>query len=349
MSDYLTTDALQFGFKKKSSTSHALFVLKSCVDYFVDHRSDVIVTFLDCSKAFDKVSHSGLFLKLVERNVPLCFTSLLMYWYSNLNFQCKWESSFSESFSIPSGVKQGGVLSPHLFNMYMDDLVLLLRKKGIGCHIASQFVACILFADDLCLMAPSRKAMQSMLNICVDYCHEFCLTFNASKSKSMLIGKRHDQHLPSLFINEQPIEFVTEWKYLGATVLGGKTISFSAKKDLSNFYASFNSLYNVYTRPSEPIMMYLLYTNCVPSLTYAAEIKSFSASEMSKCNTALNNAIRRIFGFNQWESIRTLRTEMGYSDIYTMFESRKRSFFSKLMNSDNQLLKLLLSVRDSVV
>ena len=66
VSPYLKSDSLQFGFKKRTSTSHALFTLKSTIDYFNSHGSDVFVVFLDCTKAFDRISHYGLFNKLME-------------------------------------------------------------------------------------------------------------------------------------------------------------------------------------------------------------------------------------------------------------------------------------------
>ena len=60
--DYLVTDDLQFGFKRNHSTSHALYVLKTVTEYYVKHGSNTFITFLDCTKAFDKISHSGIFL-----------------------------------------------------------------------------------------------------------------------------------------------------------------------------------------------------------------------------------------------------------------------------------------------
>ena len=152
--------------------------------------------------------------------------------------RCRWENELSNSFSVPAGVKQGGVLSPRLFAVYIDDLMKRLRKKGFGCHIINIFVAAILFADDLCLMAPSRNAMQKMLNICQEYCAEYCLNFNTKKSKSMIIGKGHDSTPHPLFLNEDSIEYVREWKYLGALVVAGKTFSLSPWNDLCNFYVS---------------------------------------------------------------------------------------------------------------
>ena len=98
--------------------------------------------------------------------------------------QVKWGTVYSDKFPIPLGMKQGGILSPKFFSVYIDDLIKLLRKKGIGCHVLELFVACILFADDMALMAPSRSALQRMMDICTEYCDTFCHNFNAKKIQS---------------------------------------------------------------------------------------------------------------------------------------------------------------------
>jgi hypothetical protein len=92
-SHFLGSDDLQFGFKQQTSTSHALFTLKSSVEYFVERGSSVFVTFMDCSKAFDRISHYGLFNKLMLRGVPLCFLMILIFWYLNMSCCCKWGDS----------------------------------------------------------------------------------------------------------------------------------------------------------------------------------------------------------------------------------------------------------------
>ena len=65
----LNTDNLQFGYKKKHSTSHAIFTVKKCITYFRDHGSYVYTSFLDCTKGFDRVSHDGLFTRLTTNRV----------------------------------------------------------------------------------------------------------------------------------------------------------------------------------------------------------------------------------------------------------------------------------------
>ena len=105
----------------------------------------------------------------MKRGVHLTWIRILFYWYSNLTSVCKWRDSFSEIFAVISGVRQGGVLSARFWAVYMDDLIQQLRKSGVGCHILDNFIAGILYADDVCLLAPSRKAMQKLLEICYNY------------------------------------------------------------------------------------------------------------------------------------------------------------------------------------
>ena len=206
---------------------------------------------------------------------------------------CKWNSTISDSFKVPTGVKQGGILSPHLFIIYVDDLLKRLRKRGVGCHMLNIFVGAILFADDLCLIAPTRSAMQIMLNICQEFCEEFGLQFNSKKSKLLVLGGCHDKQTHSVSLNNEPIQMVSEWRYLGLIVQSGKSVSFNPKNDLRNFFCSFNSLYNAVARPSETVLMHLLYSICIPNLTYAADIGSSIKSCPIKLKTKCKNDVAR--------------------------------------------------------
>ena len=285
---YLGTDFLQFGFKRQTSTSHALFTLKSTIEYFNNRGSDAFLAFLDCTKAFDRISHYGLFLKLMERNVPLCLLLIVIFWHLGMTCRVKWGNVYSNDFDVPLGTKQGGISSPGFFSVYVDDLVKILRNSGVGCHMIRVFVGCILFADDLALLAPSRYALQKMIDLCQVYCDKYCLQFNAAKSKAMIIGRSFGKFSSVITISGQPIEWVSEWKYLGTTISAGKHFSFSARPDLTNFFRAANSVIHALTDAHEHTLLTLLYTNCVPILTYACSIKEYSASEMSDCNVAMN-------------------------------------------------------------
>ena len=101
------------------------------------------------------MNHYKLFKKLNARHVPTCFVRLLQYWYAHQTMQVKWGNRLSESFLITNGVRQGGVLSPYLFAIYIDNLSMELNKLQAGCCIGNILINHILFADDLCCFSAS--------------------------------------------------------------------------------------------------------------------------------------------------------------------------------------------------
>ena len=107
--------------------------------------------FLDASKAFDCVDHHALFQKLLRRNLPPVVVRLLLFWYQQQSVQVRWQSTLSEPFGVSNGVRQGGVLLPILFTVYIDDLLLDLHQLGVGCFWKQHFVGALCYADDVAL------------------------------------------------------------------------------------------------------------------------------------------------------------------------------------------------------
>ena len=103
----------------------------------------------------------------------------------NLNGEC------SSTFSVDNGVKQGGVLSPVLFTVYLEGLIDELRRKRLDCHFNGHFngnfVGCFIYADDITLLAPSREALNNMLDVCREYAEAHNILLNASKAKYIYI------------------------------------------------------------------------------------------------------------------------------------------------------------------
>ena len=89
--------------------------------------------FLDTSKAFDLVDHGKPFSKLLQRGVPNPIVRFLVNWYSSQRLKVRWGNSLSDLFGASNGVRQGSVLSPVLFSVYLDDLLEDLSQSGVGC------------------------------------------------------------------------------------------------------------------------------------------------------------------------------------------------------------------------
>ena len=159
-----------------------IFVFFALSEY-IEYR--VYVAFLDASKAFDKINHWILFKKLIARRVPIYLVKVLCFWYQNQSMYIKWGSIFSGKFHVTNGVRQGGVLSPLLFNVYVNELSDCLNKSGIGGSMNGTVINHMLYADDICIISLSSAGLQQLLNICSGYSELHDLTFNAKKSMCM--------------------------------------------------------------------------------------------------------------------------------------------------------------------
>ena len=127
----LRSDHLQFGFKSGSSTMQCTALMKMVISRYINNGSKVLGCFLDASKAFDRVDHGLLFQKLEERTI----LNFLIQWYSTQKMSVQWNHNcHSSGFSVSNGVRQGGVLSPFLFAVYLDSLLKELSLSGVGCR-----------------------------------------------------------------------------------------------------------------------------------------------------------------------------------------------------------------------
>ena len=102
------------------------------------------------------------------------------------------------------------------------------------------FIDLVLYADDLCLLAPSRKTMQILLDICSNYAAKWCIKYNEKKTKLMYFGKKSNAFsCDSIYLNGSRLEFVKKWNYLGVVIQSGDNFSCSSQKCLGAFYRSY--------------------------------------------------------------------------------------------------------------
>ena len=129
----------------------------------------VYVAFPDASKAFDKISHWTLFRKLIDRNVSMYVIKVLCYWYQRQLMSVRWGYSISNGFNVTNGVRQGGILSPKLINIYIDAMSNILNNSLIGGSLGGKRINHMLYADDLYIVSLSSTGLQKLLFISLLY------------------------------------------------------------------------------------------------------------------------------------------------------------------------------------
>jgi hypothetical protein len=158
-----------------------------------------------------------LFEILLKRNIPAHVIRIILDSYTRQSLCTRWANNLSETFSVYNGVKQGGVLSPILISVYMDELIKRLEQCSAGCQIGHKFVGCLAYADDLTLLSPSITGLKQMIAVCESFSREYHVTFNSKKSMCMCIGSNT---LPGavIHVNGSPIQWKDSVKHLGNIV-----------------------------------------------------------------------------------------------------------------------------------
>ena len=340
--DFLSTSEHQFGFKRNSSTSHALHCLKQTVNFYVNNGSRVYCTFLDASKAFDRLVHSGLFIKLMERRVPLVFLNIIIDWYDGLRCRVKWGDYFSSWFSINAGVRQGGVLSPNFYCIYVDELLAKLKKLDKGCYYLSRFAAAFFYADDMCVLSPSIKGLELLIKTCEKYCIEWDIGLNAKKSRSLYFGKSTSiEH--EILLNGKKVEWADQWVYLGVTLRSNKCFDCTVTDRIKKYYRCVNSILRIEGHSNETVMLQLLETHCVPILTYAVEIIHIAnRDERRQLRVAYNCIFRKVFGYRWSQSVTCLQAFLGKPTWEQLLERKQNKFFSRIRADSDSLAYILL-------
>ena len=182
--------------------------------------SNVYICHLDASKAFDRINHWYLCDKLIKRGMPKLFIRLLLYWFQTQLFAVRWNNVLSLPFNVSNGVRQGGILSPHLFNAYIDELSENLNMSRIGCHLQGVCYNHLMYADDAVIMAPSPKGLQKLIDICDNFAGNNDMLFNAKKTVCMCIKRSSSVKLriPDLYLGNNKLSWLTRHKYLGVYI-----------------------------------------------------------------------------------------------------------------------------------
>ena len=267
----------QLGFIPGNRTSDALIILHNLIDYYCHKNGKYVFgCFVDFSKAFDTIPRTKLFQKLLDNDINGKFYDCLTMFYTNDQACIKIGDKITNSFNANRGVKQGCILSPLLFNIFLSDLQTKIESKENNPTMLghNHFIGCLIWADDLLLLSQSESGLSKMLQALNQYATTNELHINIDKTKIMIFNKTGRLIRKTFYLGKSKLDTVREYKYLGFKVTphGGINTGLQDLKDraMRAFYKMKNQMGPLF-RKHILITTQLFQTLIQPILLYASD------------------------------------------------------------------------------
>jgi len=321
----------QFGFRKGLGCSHAIYTVRNVVEQYVKGGCTVNLCALDLSKAYDKTNHHALFIKLMNRDLPVELLSLFEQWFGNCWTCVKWGSSRSNFFRIEFGVRQGSVLSPHLFAIYLDDVV--------GRFCPGRGIYIVLYADDILLIAPSVSELQRLLDECEIELNYLDMSINVKKSCCMRVGPRCDVPCAGIVTsNGCTLPWVDKIRYLGIFIVRSRVFKCSLEYAKRACYRSLNAVFGRVGRvASEEVTLELVAKKCLPVLLYGLEACPLTKTDKRSLDFVITRFLMKLFKTVNNEVIKDCQRFFKFQSPSELLESRTDKFVHKYKRCDNLL------------
>ena len=338
------TSCNQFSFKAKHSTDMCTFVLKETIDYYVSCSSPIYLCFVDASKAFDRINYWHMFEKLLSRGLPPVIVRLLMYWYMKQNFIIKWCDKLSTPFNGTNGLRQGGILSPILFNVFMDDPSQELSNTNVGCYHNNVCINHLFYADDSVLLASSPAALQLLLKVCEMYANKYEMVYNAKKTACMVVYPKVIKNMspPLMLLGGKALKWIDEHKYLGVFISSSNCDDKDIRRQIQSTYCRGNVLINKFRNCDNSVKVQLFKTYCCNF--YCCQLwASYSKSIYNKMCVAYNNVFRALFKLDRRCRVSQNFLDKNIDCFNILMRKAIYSFRSRLYRSNNSLVQACLS------
>ena len=298
----------QAGYRRNRGTIDMLFTLQLLIEEVRNSKEEAFIIFIDYTKAFDSVKHSNLFQIMINMGFPEHLVSLIANLYTNQKATIRWNGEHCEFFNIRKGVRQGCILSPHLFNIYTEQVMRNADIDGMGVSIGGRNISNLRYADDTALAGGNVTSSRRILHRVDSSGKAEGLGLNAPKTKVMHV--KGEESLPDghtdIRVGSEVLEKVTDFKYLGSVKSADGTCLKDIRTRIGMAKQKMLQLLNLWKDSSIPTELKIRLLKCLiwPVIMYGCEAWTLRKSEESRLN-AVEMWLYRCLLDVKWQQKRT--------------------------------------------
>jgi hypothetical protein len=209
----------QNGFRKGHSCQDHLSSITMLIEARKQMHKSTFCAFIDFHKAYDGIQRGLLWQKLQAAGLQGNMLEAVKNIYSLVQCSVNINSHMTSWFHVSTGLKQGCILSPVLFNMYLNDFIMEINNRDLGVQIKGEKVGVLCYADDLVLLASCEKDLQLLLDRLAVWCLKWHMKVNPLKSNVVHFRGESCKLTQCKFsIGNEHIHVTSKYKYLGLTL-----------------------------------------------------------------------------------------------------------------------------------
>ena len=256
----------------------------------------------------------------------------------------RWGGMLSDEFCVSNGVRQGGILSPHLFNIYVDDLSGTLNLCNIGCCLNGLRINHLMYADDLVLISPSVAGLNTLLRDCEDFGITHDMKYNSKKSAVMLFRSKSlsKSILPKFLLNGEVLNETNSTRYLGHYISNDLSDDADIARQCRQLYLQANILIRKFHMCSYDVKLTLFRAYCAPMYTSHLWWK-YKKSSINCLYVTYHNTFKKLLGMSKFESTSLLCTAFNVQCCQAVIRNLVFRFLTRLEVCHNLIVKALLS------
>ena len=253
-------------------------------------------------------------------------------------------SSISEMFHVTNGVRQGGILSPYLFSLYVDDLSKELNCLRVGCVMGDMIINHILYADDIVLISPSSRGLDELLICCEKFGIEHSITFNVNKCavmnfKSDFMPKFN---IPEFRLSQEVIAVVDDFKYLGHFLSSNMKDDKDIERQRRKIFMQGNTLVRKFYMCSLDVKIELFRSYC--SSMYTSQLWTrYTANAIRRLYIAYHNSLKILIGVSTREHTSPICANLNIKSCPALIRNLIFKFMTRLNQSENKIIAAICS------
>ena len=327
-----------------------------------EYHRPLYICFVDIRKAYDSINRAALWSVLQYcYHLPSKLLKIIEALHSNTSAAVRTYGKISDHFSVSSGVKQGCVLAPTLFNLYFDSVIRLVitdHQPDVGVCLSYLLDADLVgnrkkltsevsvtdleYADDMALISDSYESLSTLLESLDSSCHHMGLTINYKKTKRLAALPGADAHSPSLISLHpdcDPTKVVPSFQYLGSYLSNNCTLDVEISTRITKASQSYGLLNRILwhqRKIKSTTKLHIFVSVVLSTLSYGLETAVLLEPQIQRLQSFVTRSLRSILGVSLWDGKRdtSIRKIANLQRISTMLTQRRLRLLGHILRMD---------------